>query len=261
MSSGQTLLVLPSALPPRKTPVLSGWAPDRQVRCLVSAPPLPTFRTSIARLPLPSWPPRLWWHMPASSPPAKPSALDGIFPTSPGLLSPRPRPSAGLGACPWCLQRNMFSLPQNLLNSSAVSPLHTNLQVANFQRGKRVSTSNRVRSSKWVLVSSIHCPVRACSTGGCGFVDVRVQYCIQSCIIKPMMSGSKRGEDWFEPSKEPESVPSASGVSETAACPPSPVADDPSALLSPTWVALLSCSLTLASVCHLLYCTFQGTIL
>ena len=35
-------------------------------------------------------------------------------------------------------------------------------------------------------------------------------------------------------SKKTEPVPSASGVSETAACPPSPVADDPSALLSPT---------------------------
>ena len=38
----------------------------------------------------------------------------------------------------------------------------------------------------------------------------------------------------IESSKEPESVPSTSGVSETAACPPSPIADDPSALPSPT---------------------------
>ena len=35
-------------------------------------------------------------------------------------------------------------------------------------------------------------------------------------------------------SKEPEPVSSASGVSEIAACPPSPIADDPSALPSPT---------------------------
>ena len=40
--------------------------------------------------------------------------------------------------------------------------------------------------------------------------------------------------DRIESSKEPEPVPSTSGMSETAACPPSPVADDPSALPSPT---------------------------
>ena len=40
--------------------------------------------------------------------------------------------------------------------------------------------------------------------------------------------------DRIESSKEPEPVPSASGMSEIAACPPSPMADDPSALPSPT---------------------------
>ena len=40
--------------------------------------------------------------------------------------------------------------------------------------------------------------------------------------------------DGIESSKEPEPVPSASGVSEIAACPASPVADDPSPLPSPT---------------------------
>ena len=38
----------------------------------------------------------------------------------------------------------------------------------------------------------------------------------------------------IESSKEPEPVPSTSSVSEIAACPPSPIADDPSALSSPT---------------------------
>ena len=37
----------------------------------------------------------------------------------------------------------------------------------------------------------------------------------------------------IESSKEPEPVLSTSGVSEIAACPPSPIADDPSALPSP----------------------------
>ena len=40
--------------------------------------------------------------------------------------------------------------------------------------------------------------------------------------------------DRIESSKEPEPVPSTSGVSEIAACPPSPIANDPSALPSPT---------------------------
>ena len=44
---------------------------------------------------------------------------------------------------------------------------------------------------------------------------------------------SKRA-DRIEPSKEPEPVPSTSGVSEIAACPLSPIADYPSALPSPT---------------------------
>ena len=40
--------------------------------------------------------------------------------------------------------------------------------------------------------------------------------------------------DRIESSKEPEPVSSVSGVSEIAACPPSPIADDPSALPSST---------------------------
>ena len=40
--------------------------------------------------------------------------------------------------------------------------------------------------------------------------------------------------DRIESSKEPEPVPSMSGMSEIAACPPSPIADNPSALRSPT---------------------------
>ena len=40
--------------------------------------------------------------------------------------------------------------------------------------------------------------------------------------------------DRIESSKEPEPVPSTSGMSEISPCPPSPTADDPSALPSPT---------------------------
>ncbi|KAJ8777715.1 hypothetical protein J1605_014368 [Eschrichtius robustus] len=43
-----------------------------------------------------------------------------------------------------------------------------------------------------------------------------------------------KGVERIESSKEPEPVPSMSGVSEIAACPLSPIADDPSALPSPT---------------------------
>ena len=73
--------------------------------------------------------------------------------------------------------------------------------------------------------------------------------------------------DRIESSKEPEPVPSTSGMSAISACPPSPIADDPSALPPPTSspfqsVTLLACSLD-ASPCMpavvLHYCTFQGT--
>ena len=40
--------------------------------------------------------------------------------------------------------------------------------------------------------------------------------------------------DRIESSKEPEPVPSMSGMSEIEACPPSPIADDPSALPYPS---------------------------
>ena len=59
--------------------------------------------------------------------------------------------------------------------------------------------------------------------------------------------------DRIESSKEPEPVPSTSGMSEISACPPSPIVDDPSALPPPTSspfqsVTLLDCSLD-ASPC------------
>lgn len=76
--------------------------------------------------------------------------------------------------------------------------------------------------------------------------------------------------DRIESSNEPEPVPSTPSVSETAACPPSPAADNPSA--SPSSTPLLplvgnpSCLSSLdASPCMpgvvLNYCTFQGTVL
>ena len=48
------------------------------------------------------------------------------------------------------------------------------------------------------------------------------------------LDGFVKRVDRIESSKEPEPVPSMSGVSGFAACPPSPIADDPSALPSPT---------------------------
>ena len=60
-------------------------------------------------------------------------------------------------------------------------------------------------------------------------------------------------------SKEPGPVPSTSGVSEIAACLPSPITGDPSALPSlpplPPASGTLACSLLMpAPVCQLLYC-------
>ena len=82
------------------------------------------------------------------------------------------------------------------------------------------------------------------------------------------MSGIER-VDGIESSKDPEPVPSTSDMSEIAGWPPFPIADDPSALSSPTpslalqSVILLACSLN-ASPCMpavvLYYYAFQGTV-
>ena len=53
--------------------------------------------------------------------------------------------------------------------------------------------------------------------------------------IKVHKKGKKKKR--IESSKETQSVPSVSDMSEIAACFPSPVADDPSALLSPTFLS------------------------
>ena len=75
-------------------------------------------------------------------------------------------------------------------------------------------------------------------------------------------------EDRIETSKEPETVPSASGMSDIAACPLSPIADGPSTLQSPSplppplRVTLLACTLNASPwmpAVVLNYCTFQGT--
>ena len=71
----------------------------------------------------------------------------------------------------------------------------------------------------------------------------------------------------MSPASEPESVSSASGVSETVACPPSPVAGDASALPSPLLylqsVTLLARSLDTSPCIQavvLYYRAFQGII-
>ena len=74
--------------------------------------------------------------------------------------------------------------------------------------------------------------------------------------------------DRIESSKEPEPVPSASDVGAMAACPPSPTADDPSTLPSPTSSPCSSQEPCLFTWCQHLYancctvpCTFQDTVL
>ena len=84
----------------------------------------------------------------------------------------------------------------------------------------------------------------------------------------PDITGSffKRA-DRIESSKEVElllSVSSVSGVSEIAACPPSPVVDDSSALFLLHSVSLLTCSVDASPYMPaivLYYCMFQGTVL
>ena len=110
-----------------------------------------------------------------------------------------------------------------------------------------------VQSHKLIRMSCKHCHMHTSSTSGCAFVYFTVQYCIEYSSTVSLLQAQdviydekKRGTtqtslghffksvDRIESSKEPEPVPSTSGVSEIAACPPSATADDPSALPSPT---------------------------
>ena len=69
----------------------------------------------------------------------------------------------------------------------------------------------------------------------------------QRCECTPLDCFFSR-VDRIESSKEPEPVPSQSGVSDIAACPPSPIADYPSALPSPTPLPLQSGALPACSL-------------
>ena len=157
---------------------------------------------------------------------------------------------------------------------------------------------NHVRS---VHVSDIHCHMHESSTSVYAFVYF-VEYgtvlcnTISSTIVqyfcfKPRMSRSKHKSssdvagtalprrqwilffkkvDRIEPSQEPEPAPSKSGLSDTAAHPPSPVADDPSSLTISHLLSLLqsgmlpACSLDASPgmPAVILYsCAFQGIVL
>ena len=69
----------------------------------------------------------------------------------------------------------------------------------------------------------------------------------QRCECTPLDCFFRR-VDRIESSKEPEPVPSQSGVSDIAACPPSPIADYPSALPSPSPLPLQSGALPACSL-------------
>ena len=101
-------------------------------------------------------------------------SIDSLF--SILITAPFPCPFGPRGGNSSTVIPQWVSLHPAHIFANTVSPLHTNLQVVNFQRCERASGS----------------------------------------------------------SKEPEPLPSMSGVSDTAACPPSPIADNPSAVPSPT---------------------------
>ena len=97
-----------------------------------------------------------------------------------------------------------------------------------------------------VHVSGVHCQMRASSKSGCAFMYFHVQYFIKYGSTASLFQTQARATtqtsldpffnrvDRIKSNKKPEPVPSTSGLSEIAACPPSPIADHPSALPSPT---------------------------
>ena len=98
-----------------------------------------------------------------------------------------------MGYSPWGCKRVGCNLAtkQQQIHTNTVSPLHMNLQVANFQRCKGAT------------------------------IQISLDHFFKSV-------------DRTESSKEPEPVPSTSGMSEIAPCPPPLLADDPSTLAAPS---------------------------
>ena len=143
-----------------------------------------------------------------------------------------------------------------------LSPLHMNLQVANFQRYEHTQRKDEERQEEEVTEErrdsrcrkwhgdflSLRRPVFEAKDPNierCTKFAAAVQNAIQCYPV--IYDEKKRATtqtsldcffkrvDRIESSEESEPVPSTSGVGEIAACPPSPIADNPSALPSPTY--------------------------
>ena len=141
-------------------------------------------------------------------------------------------------------------MPGSMYYHSRVSPLHTDLQVSVFQRCKRefACPVPELSSRVWrTLLPACDLYTWLCFCVLYSTVQHKVG---QSLNFKPRMSSMTRKKellprqhhifffkrvDRTESSKSPGPVPSTLGTSETAACPPSPIADDPSALPSPAF--------------------------
>ena len=142
-----------------------------------------------------------------------------------------------------------------------------------------------VLSCKLVHASGIHCHMLASSTCGCAFVYFTVYYCIEySSTVSLFQAQDVQKEasiraavmylvqyypditDWFFQVGRwnriqqwtRTSVPLMLDISETSACPPTPIADDLSALPSPIsspssfFVPVHSVA---APICQVFYCT------
>ena len=85
---------------------------------------------------------------------------------------PFPSPTQESNLSPPALQVDSLMLS----HKRSPSPLHKNLQIANFQKCKRVRVSRQV---KLVHRSGAHCHICASRTNGCAFVYFTVQYYIE----------------------------------------------------------------------------------
>ena len=170
----------------------------------------------------------------------------------------------------WCfenLQKNeigslLYTTHQNKLEIP-LSPLQTNLQVVNFQRWECAQRKDEERQEEEVTEELKRFMMQKMARGFSLFEETllvfeaqdpnverytKVAAAVQNAIqcyhviydekkkatTQTSLDCFFRRVDGLECSKEPEHVPSTSGVSEIEACPPSPIADNPSALPSPT---------------------------
>ena len=139
----------------------------------------------------------------------------------PQLLSPCAATTGARAPRAPCSATREVTTMRSLCTAMKSNPLSPQLEKACAQQ-RRPNAAKKTKQNKRIK--------RRVHDSG----QIQDQYTVSSLHTNIQVESFQRCERASGSSKEPEPVPSTSGMSEIAACPPSPVADDPSALPSPT---------------------------